>query len=141
MREPAQARLDAAEDDGRLLVRAADQVAVHHRRMVRSLARLPARRIRIALALLLGNRIVVHHGVHVARRNEEPEARLAEHGYAPLVGPVGLRDEADPVAVGLEQPRDDGAAERGMIDVRIARHVHEIDRVPSAIEHIAVAYR
>ena len=47
VRQPPQAGLDAAQDDGRVLERAADQVAVHHARMVGPQPHFPARRVGI----------------------------------------------------------------------------------------------
>ena len=139
VRQAPQARLDAAHDDGRLLEGAADEVGVHDRRVVGTQARLAAGGIRVAAALLLGDGVVVDHRVHVARRHEEPQARFAEHGDGGGVVPVGLRDHAHLIAVRLEQASDDGHPERGMIDVRVARHVHEIATVPSAPLHVGSA--
>ncbi len=84
------------------------------------------------MAALLVHRVVVHHGVHVARRHEETQARLAEHGDALGVAPIGLGDEAHLVAVGLQHARDDGGAEGGVIHVGVARDIDEIELVPAA---------
>ena len=141
VREPPQARLDAAQHDGRLLERAADEVAVDDGRVVRAQARLPARRVRVLAAALPGHGVVVHHGVHIAGRHEERQPRLAERSHRGRVVPVGLRDDAHLVAVRLQKPRDDGRAERGVVDVRVARHVDEVDLVPAAFRHILTVHR
>ena len=141
VREPPQAGLDAAQHDGRFLERAADEVGVHDGRVVRAQARLPARRVRVLAAPLPRHGVVVHHGVHVAGRHEERQPRLAERGHRGRVVPIGLRDDAHPVAVRLQKPRDDGRAERGVVDVRVARHVHEVDLVPAAFRHVLTVHR
>ena len=140
MREPAQARLDAAEDDGHVLVRAPDQVPVDDAGVVGTQARLSAGGVRVGLAPLLRDRVVVHHRVHVPRRHEKAQPRPPEHVDAGRVAPIRLRDDADPVAVGLEDARDDGAAERGVVDVGIAAHIGEIDAIPPAIAHLRAVH-
>ena len=141
VRKPPQAGLDAAQNERSLLERAPDQVAVHHGSVVRTPARLTARRVRVAASTLLRHRVVVHHRVHVAGRYEEGQPRFAEHGDAFRIVPIGLRDDAHLVAVRLQQTRDDGHAERRMIDVGVARHVYEIDPIPAAFEHLLARYR
>ena len=101
MRKTPQARLDAAQHDGRLLEGAADEVGVHHGCVVRSQPRLAARRVRIGAAALPRHRVVVHHRVHVAGRDEKRQARFAELRNRRRIVPVGLRDHAHAVAVRL----------------------------------------
>ena len=132
MGEPAQTRLDAAQNDRRFLEGAANEVRIDHGRVVGARAALAARRVGVVAAALLVHRVVVHHGVHVARRHEESQPRLAEHRDAFRVVPIGLGDEAHLVAVGLQHPGDDGAAERGMIHVGVAGDIDKIDRIPAA---------
>ena len=132
MGEPAQTRLDAAQNDRRFLEGAANEVRIDHGRVVGARAALAARRVGVVAAALLVHRVVVHHGVHIARRYEESQPRLAEHRDAFRVVPIGLSDEAHLVAVGLQHPRDDGAAERGMIHVGVAGDIDEVELPPAA---------
>ena len=92
----------------------------------------PARGVGIVVAALLVHRVVVHHGVHVARRHEKAQARLAELGHAGRVAPIGLGDNAHLVAVGLQHAGNDGRAEGGMVDVGVAGDVDEINLIPAA---------
>ena len=132
MGEPAQTRLDAAQNDGRFLEGAANEVRIDHGRVVGARAALAARRVGVVVAALLVHRVVVHHGVHVARRHEKSQPRLAEHRDAFRVVPIGLGDEAHLVAVGFQHPRDDGAPEGGMIHVGVAGDVDEVELPPAA---------
>ena len=131
--KPAQACLDAADDDGGVLEALADEVAVHAHRAVGAKACLAAGGVGVARAALLVGRVVVHHRVHVARRHEEAQARLAEHRDALGVAPVGLGDDAHRVAEGREHPRDDGRAEGRVVHVGVARHIHEVELVDAAV--------
>ena len=134
--EAAQARLDAAQDDGRILEGAADEVAVHDGRMVGPKPHAPSRRVGVGAAVLPRHGVVVDHGVHVARRDEEGKPRLAERRDACGIAPVGLGDEAHLVAVRLEQPADDGRSEAGMIHVGVAADIDEVALVPAAGLHV-----
>lgn len=69
------------------------------------------------MAAVLGHRIVVNHGVHVAGADEKAQAWLAEHGDAGGIGPVGLTDDAHLVAVCVEYAADDGHAKARMVHV------------------------
>ena len=53
--------------------------------------------------------------------------------------PVRLRDDADLVAVLLEQTADDGRADTRVVDLGITRDEDEIKLVPAALFHVAPA--
>ena len=91
------------------------------------------------MAAVLGHRIVVDHGVHVAGADEKAQARLAEHGDAGGVGPVGLADDAYLVAVRVEDAADDGHAKAGMVHVGVAADVDKVALVPAARIHVGAA--
>ena len=134
--QPAKRRLDAAQDDGRVLEAAADEVAVDHGGVVRAQAHLAAGGVEVLAAALLGHGVVVDHGVHVAGAHEEGQARLAQGGDACGVVPVWLGDDAHLVALGLEQARDDGDAKGGVVDVGVPADVDEVALFPAALEHL-----
>ena len=136
MRQATQARLNAAQNNGRVLVRASYEVAVHRRGMVRAPIGRATWRIGILAAWNLVYGVMIHHGIHIARRNEKAQARLAEYIHAFRVAPVGLRDNAHLVAMRLEHARNNRHAERRLVDVCIAAHVSEIDAIPAASAHV-----
>ena len=141
MRQATQARLNAAQNNGRVLVRASNEVAVHRCGVVGAPIGRTARRIGILAAWNLVYSVMIHHGIHIARRNKEAQARLAEHIHAFGVAPVGLRDNAHLIAVRLEHARNNRHAEQRLVDVRIAAHVGKIDAIPPASPHIVHIYR
>ena len=141
MSQTAKRGFDTAQHDGNVFVRAANQVAVNHRRAIGPKAHLAAGRERIGAAMLLGNRIVVHHRIHVAGGNQESQSGLSQNRDAFGVAPIRLADHADLIVVRLEQPRDDGHAERRVVDVSVAAHEHEVAAVPTALFHIGTANR
>ena len=141
MSQTAKRCLDAAQHDGNVLVRTANQVSVDHRRAIGTKPHLAAGRERIGAAMLLGNRVVVHHRVHVTGGNQETQPGPSQHRDAFRVAPIGLADHTHLIVIGLKQARDDGHAERGMVDICIAAHEHEVATVPTALLHIGTANR
>ena len=134
--EAAQRRLDAAKHDGHVLVRAADEVAVDHVRVVGAQSHLAAGGVEVLGATVLRHGVVVDHRVHVAAAHEKRQARLAQDGDACGVAPVGLRDDAHLVAVRLQHARDDGAGKRGVVNVGVAAHKDKVALVPAARLHV-----
>ena len=137
--QTTQARLDAADDDGRVFERLADEIAIDRDGSVGPVAFLAARSIGVGVTTVLGHRIMVDHGVHVAGADQKAQARLAEHGNAGGVGPVGLADDAHLVAVCVEDAADDSHAKAGMIHVGVAADIDEVALVPAARVHVGAA--
>lgn len=137
--QAAQACLDAADDDGSVLKRLADEVAVDRDGTIGTAPLFATRGIGVGVAAVLGHRIVVDHGVHVAGADEKAQARLAKHGDAGGVGPVGLADDAHLVAVRVEDAADDGHTKAGMVHVGVAADVDKVALVPAARIHIGAA--
>ena len=137
--QATQACLDAADDDGGVLECLADEVAVDRDGTVGAVSLLATGGIGVGVAAVLGHRIVVDHGVHVAGADEKAQARLAEHGDAGGVGPVGLADDAHLVAVRVEDAADDGHAKAGMVHVGVAADVDKVALVPAARIHVGAA--
>ena len=137
--QTTQARLDAADDDGRVLERLADEVAVDRDGAVGAVPLFTARGVGIGVATMLGHRVVIDHGVHVAGGDQKAQARLAEHGDTGGIGPVGLTDNAHFVAVCVEHAADDGHAKAGMVHVGVAADVDEVALVPATRIHVGAA--
>ena len=134
--QAAQACLDAADDDGSVLERLADEVAIDRDGSVGTAPLLAAGGVGVGVAAVLGHRIVVDHGVHVAGADEKAQARLAEHRDAGGVGPVGLADDTHLVAMRIEHAADDGHAKARMVHVGIAADVDKVALVPAACIHV-----
>ena len=124
--EPSKTGLNPADDDRRMLVSPADQVAVDDDGVVRALADDAAGRVGVLVAALLGHRIVVDHGVHVAGGNQKAEPRLAILLYTRVVAPVGLADQRNAVAAGLQQAANDCGAKARMVHVRVAADIDKV---------------
>ena len=137
--QAAQARLDAADNDGGVLERLTDEVAVDRDGTVGAVTFLAAGGIGVGVAAVLGHRIVVDHGVHVAGADEKAQARFAEHRDAGGVGPVGLADDAHFVAVRVEHAADDGHTKAGVVHVGVAADVDKVALVPTACIHVGAA--
>ena len=136
MGQATQARLDAADDDGGVLERLTDEVAVDRDGAIGTVPLLATGGIGVGVAAVLGHRIVVDHGVHVTGTDEKAQARLAEHGDAGGVGPVGLADDAHLVAVRVKDAADDGHTKAGMVHVGVAADVDKVALVPAARIHV-----
>ena len=135
VRQPPQAGLNAADQDGNLRVRAADEVAVDHRGVVRAPAGHAAGRVGVGAASVPAHGIVIDHGVHVPAGDEEAETRRAENIDRIFVPPVGLGDDRDLIARVLQHPADNGVPEGGMIDIGVAYDVDEIRPFPAQRAH------
>ena len=90
--------------------------------------------------MLLGDGIMIDHGVHVARSDEETQPRLAENIDALRIFPVGLRNDRNAVSVRLKHAGDDRMTKGRMIDISIADDVNKIGTVPSARAHFFLCY-
>ena len=77
MRQPSQTRLNAADEDGHVLVGLADKVAVDRGGVVRALAHDAAGGEGVGFPVVLGDGIVVDHGVHIAAGDQKAEPGLA----------------------------------------------------------------
>ena len=137
--QTAQARLDAADNDGSVLERLTDEVAVDRDGSIGAVPLLAAGGIGIGAAAVLGHRIVVDHGVHVAGADEKAQAWLAEHGDTGGVGPVGLADDTHLVAMCIEHAADDGHAKTGVVHIGVATDVDKVALVPAACIHVSAA--
>lgn len=137
--QATQARLDATDNDGGVLERLADEVAVDRDGSVGTAPLLATGGIGIGVAAVLGHRIVVDHGVHVAGADQKAQARLTEHRDAGGVGPVGLADDAHFVAVRVEDAADDGHTKAGVVHVGVAADVDKVALVPAARIHVGAA--
>lgn len=135
MPQPAQTRLNAADENGNVLVGLADKVAVDRGGVVRALAHNAAGGEGVGFPVVLGDGIVVDHGVHIAAGDQKAQPGTAENVDRFGIFPIRLRDDAHIVAVAFQNPADDGVAEGWVIDVGVADDVHKIAGVPPAVKH------
>jgi hypothetical protein len=140
VRDAAQRRLDAADDDGHVLERLACPLCVHHDAAVRPLAADATRRVRIVGTDALVRGVSVHHRVHVARGDSEEEIGPAQLLERLGAVPVWLRDDADAEALRLEQAAHDGHAETGVIDVGIAGDDDDVAGIPAELFHFGARH-
>jgi len=136
VRDPPQRRLDAADHHGDALRGLAAALRVDRRRAVGAQAGAAARRVRVVVAALPVRRVVVDHRVHVAGGHGVEEARRSER--APGVGarPVGLRQDGDAEARGLEHAAEDGHREARVVHVGVPGHEDDVRAVPAAGAHL-----
>ena len=140
MRKPAERGLHPAEQDRDAGERLPRTVGVNSAGAVGPQPGLSSRRVKILAATLFRRRIVRHHAVQIACADENAELRPPHRFKRRGVVPRGLREHRHAVARVLEQPPDDGRAERRVIHVGVARHEQYIIPVPAAREHIRARY-
>ncbi len=138
--DPSQARLDAADDDGHALECLARALGIDGHRTVGAATRGTVRRVGIVRAQTPIGGVAIHHRVHVPGGDAEKEVRLSETSEILDRGPVRLGDDADTKALRLEQSPDDRHPERGVIDVGIPRHDHDIAAVPAEQIHLGARH-
>ena len=116
-----------------------DQIAVDHRGVVGPLAHLAAGGVGVGLPAVVGDGVVVDHGVHVAAGDQKAQTGLAVDVDGSGLAPVGLGDDAHLITGLLQDPGDDGVAEGMVIDVGVADDIDEIALFPAAIDHVLSA--
>ncbi len=93
--------------------------------------RLPAGRVGVVVPQADVGRVVVDHRVHRPGRDAEEEARSPQLGeVAQVVAPVGLGHDRHAVALGLEQAPHHRRAERGVVDIGVAREEDDVQLLP-----------
>ena len=84
---------------------------------------------------MLGNGIVIHHGVHVAAGHQKPQPGTSEYVDGSGIFPVRLRNDANAVAIVFQNPADDGVTEGGVVYIGIADDIYEVTAFPAPLRH------
>ena len=132
---PAQGGLDAAGHHGHPLEGLPAALGIDPRGPVRAQADLAPGRVGVGVSAFPVGRVVVDHGVHVARAHRIKEPRRPEG--APRVGalPIGLGQDDHAKTVGLEPAAEQARCERGVVHVGIPRNEHHIGLIPAQGVH------
>ena len=141
MPQSAQGRLNAADEDGDILVGLADQIAINDGGIVRTLAHNAAGGESVGLALVFRDGIMVDHGVHIAAGYQKTQPGTAVNVDGLGVLPVGLGNNTDAVSVAFQHTADDGVAEGWVIYIGIADDIYKIALAPASVDHILFADR
>ena len=129
-------RFNSADDDRGVTIRAPDQIAVYHRRIIRPFSHNASRRVGIHTAPFLGDRIMVDHGIHITGRYQKGQSRLAQNRNRAVVLPIRLRNDSHRISMGFQNSRDNGMSKGRMIHIGISAHIDEIKLLDSALLHI-----
>src|SRR5690606_10555595 len=124
--DAAQAALDAAQDDGGVLVGLAAALAVDDGGAVGPLAAHVTGGVGIVAADLPVGGGPVDHGIHVPRRHAPEQVGLAQGLEGLGARPVGLGDDAYPEALRLQHAADHGHAEARVVHVGVARDQNDV---------------
>ena len=132
----AQRGLQAADDQRNIPIDLPHLVGIHDGGPVGAKPGLIARGIGVVVPPLLGHGVVSHHGVQVAGGQHDAQSGPPKSCKGLRPAPVRLGQDGHPVALGLQHPGDDGAAEGGMIHVGVAGDDQEVVPVPATLFHI-----
>ncbi len=117
------------------LGKAADDVGIDDRSPVGAAGVLPAGGVIVRAARLFQSGVVGNHRVDAAGGHAPEQARLPETGDIHIRFRVGLGDDPNAVA-GVEQHfPDDGGTDKGAVDVGIAGHQDDVERIPAQAFH------
>lgn len=100
-----------------MLICLPDQIAVYNTGTIRPQAHFSSRRIGICTSVFLGNRIMIHHGIHVSGCNKKTQARFPEHLDTLFLSPVRLGDHSYTVASAFQKASDNSRSKRRMIHI------------------------
>ena len=139
--EPPQRRLQPADDDGRIGKRLSGPVGVNDGGPVRPEAQLSAGAVQVLCPAALGHRIVSHHGVQIPAADQHAVPGLSHGAEGFGVTPVRLRQHRHPIALALQQPGNNGAAEAGMVNIAVCRYHQKVIVIPAPADHLIPAHR
>ena len=139
MTQPAQAGLDTADENGHIFINLTDQVAIDHSGIIRALAHLGAGGEGVGLALVLGDGIMVDHGIHIASGYQETQPGTAVDIDGLRIFPIGLGNDAHAVALAFQDTADNGMTKGGVVYVGIADDVDKVALAPAPVQHILFA--
>lgn len=139
VRQTAQARLDAADHRRQPLEGPLDRGGVGDGGPVGAGAGHPPRGIGVVVAHLLRRGVAIDHGVHRPGGDGGEQARPAHDLQCCRVTPVGLGEDADPVAFGLQQAGQERHAEGRVVDVGVAADEQHVELRPAARRHLGPA--
>ncbi len=105
MGKAAQTRLDAAENDRQPGVRTLERGGIGDQGAVGTQAGAASRRIGVIAAQALAGGVVVDHRIHGPGGSRRKKLRAPHATQGLGLAPVGLSEDADPVALGFEQAR------------------------------------
>ena len=132
----AQAGLNAADENGDILVHPTDEITVHHRGIVGPLPNHSTGCKGIHLAVLFGHAVVVDHGVHVAASDQKAQTGPTQDGDGLGVLPIRLGDESHFISCRFQHTADDGMAKGGMVHIGIPNDVDKVTLFPASPLHI-----
>ena len=132
----AQAGLEPADDDGAVGEGLPRAVGVDDDGAVRAQSGLLSGGIEVLAAALFRRGVVGHHGVEVARADQDAEAGPAHRGEVLRAVPVRLGQHRDAVALGLQHAADHGGAEGRVVHIGVAGDEQEIIPPPAALLHV-----
>ena len=101
MSQPSQTRLNPTQNNGGMLVRSPDQIAIYDDCPVGTKSHLTAGGIGIFLSVLFRNGIVIDHGVHIAGRHKKSQPGLSENLDTLRVFPVRLGNDSHRITMTL----------------------------------------
>ena len=79
---------------------------------------------------------MIHHGIHVPGRHQVPQPRLSQNPDTVRVLPVRLGNDAHLIAMGFQDPADNGMPKGRMIHVGVPRNIYKIALLPVPFFHI-----
>ena len=132
MSHAAQAGFQSANDNRRVLISSSNQVAVYSNCSIRTKSHFPARGKCIGSTMLLGNGIMIHHGIHVAGRHKESQPRLTEDGDGSIILPIRLGDKSNLISARFQQSRYDCSTEAWVVHIGIPAHVDKVHLLPAS---------
>ena len=132
----AQAGLNAADENGDILIYPTDEITVHHRSIVRPFPNHPTGCKGIHLAVLFGHAVVVDHGVHVAASDQKAQTGPTQNRDGLGVFPIRLGDESHLISCRFQHTADDGMAKGGMVHIGIPNDVDKVTLFPASPLHI-----
>ena len=138
---PPETGLQTAQNHRSFFESPANQVSVDHHRVIGPPAHLSAGRKGIPAAVFFVYSVMVHHRVHISRRDQKAQPRLSQNRHALRIPPVRLTDHTHCIAPRLQDARNNRRPEAGMIHIGVPANIYKIKLFNSLRQHVLPADR
>ena len=133
MHKAAQTGLNAADYHRQLGPQLLRQLCIYRRGMVGPLAHLAAGRILIDGARIFRCCIMAQHGIKIAAANQHAQTGLAQSSKVFCLGPIGLAQQCNLVALCFQHTTNHCRSKRGMVHIGIATNEQKVQLLPATL--------
>jgi len=135
MCQSSKAGFNSAQDNRRLLIYLANQIAIYDCCIIRTFAHHASRCIGIRFSSFLRHRIMIYHRIHIPAWNKKSKSWFSKHGNTLFVFPIRLTDHSNLITICFQNSCNNRMSKRWVIHISITGHIDKIYLFPSSFQH------